>query len=158
MENSFEVGTIFVAKKPKRRGAAGTSRAVPKVAESGRQFIREWRLHRQMTVKELGDKAGLSGSMVAQLERGSSGYTKRSLEAIAAALDVPPWQLLAFPPEDAQEVGIPTVREVAELWDGIPDKLKPMARKIIQGQAENLRALIKLIMVARDDDDEHKAA
>jgi len=67
-------------------------------------FIKAWRKHRHLTVDSLGERAGISGSMISQLERGKTTYTQKTLEAIADALDVPPWRLLASGPEEGKEL------------------------------------------------------
>ena len=67
-------------------------------------FIREWRTKAELSIDALGKAAGLSGSMISQLERGKATYTQNSLTAIAKALGVQPWQLLAGPPEENEEL------------------------------------------------------
>lgn len=58
-------------------------------------FIKEWRKHRDLSLEKLGEMAGVSPSMISQLERGKTTYTQTTLEALARALEVEPWQLLA---------------------------------------------------------------
>lgn len=67
-------------------------------------FIKEWRLHRGLSVEKLGKLCGVSGSMISQLERGKTTYTQRTLEAIAKALQVQTWQLLACKPDENREL------------------------------------------------------
>jgi addiction module HigA family antidote len=61
--------------------------------------IRAWREHRKLTMDVLANSAGLTPSMISQLELGRTRYTQQSLEKIAVALGVEPWQLLADNPE-----------------------------------------------------------
>lgn len=61
-------------------------------------FIRQWRKHHRMTVEQVANAAGLTASMISQLEIGRSAYTQNSLEAVAKALRVEPWQLLCCDP------------------------------------------------------------
>lgn len=65
-----------------------------------RHFIREWRLHRGMSLDRLGELAGVTGSLLSQLERGKAGYVQTTLARIAKALRVEPWMLVAAPPGD----------------------------------------------------------
>jgi transcriptional regulator with XRE-family HTH domain len=51
--------------------------------------IRELRLERKMTLKELSEKTGLSISFLSQVERASSSIAITSLKKIADAVDVP---------------------------------------------------------------------
>lgn len=68
-------------------------------------YIREWRTEfAGLSIDALGAKAGLSGSMISQLERGRATYTQNSLEAIAKALGIQAWQLLAGPPSANEEL------------------------------------------------------
>lgn len=66
--------------------------------------IKAWRLHRELSVDKLGELAGVSGSMVSQLERGKTTYTETTLEKLARALAVQPWQLLACGPDENKQL------------------------------------------------------
>ncbi len=57
--------------------------------ESIHKRIRESRLEKNMTLKELSEKTNLSVSFLSQVERGISSMTIVSLKNIAEALDVP---------------------------------------------------------------------
>lgn len=61
-------------------------------------YIRDWRKHRGLTQEQLGEKIGLDGSQVSNLERGMRGYTQETLENIAAALGCEPTDLFYPPP------------------------------------------------------------
>ena len=50
------------------------------------------------------DAAGISGSMVSQLERGRTTYTQATLQKVAEALGVQPWKLLAAGPAEDQRL------------------------------------------------------
>jgi len=58
-------------------------------------YIKEWRKYRGYSLDSLSKLSAVSASMISQLERGKTTYTQSTLEAIAAALEVEPWQLLA---------------------------------------------------------------
>jgi transcriptional regulator with XRE-family HTH domain len=67
-------------------------------------FIKEWRKALGLTVAQLAKEADLSASMVSQLEGGVANYSQSSLMALAAAMNLQPWQLLACGPEENQEL------------------------------------------------------
>lgn len=58
--------------------------------------IKQIRQSKGLTQMELARNAGLAQSFVSTLERGHKSPTIRSLEKIAAALDVPPKELLSI--------------------------------------------------------------
>lgn len=63
-------------------------------------FIRQWRMHRGLTVDALAAKAGCSSSLISQLERGKAQFSVVTLKQLGTALDCEPWQLLAAAPSD----------------------------------------------------------
>lgn len=63
-------------------------------------YIREWRMHRGLTVDALAVKAGCSSSLISQLERGKAQFSAPTLKQLGSALDCEPWQLLAAAPCD----------------------------------------------------------
>ncbi|RWP05081.1 helix-turn-helix transcriptional regulator [Mesorhizobium sp.] len=85
--------------------------------------IRAWRNHRKMTMEMLGEACHLTPSMISQLELGRSRYTQQSLEAIAAALDVEPWQLLACDPETSISNSYFSLTDLSDsFWSEIPEE------------------------------------
>jgi transcriptional regulator with XRE-family HTH domain len=62
-------------------------------------FIKEWREARGLNQVQLAQLAGLTKSLISQIERGSTRYSQKSLEALAKALRVEPWVLLGVPPQ-----------------------------------------------------------
>lgn len=78
----------------------GRARATHQVVH----YIREWRVHRGLSLDGLGEKAGISGSMVSQLERGRTTYTQVTLQKIAEALETQPWKLLAAGPDEDEKL------------------------------------------------------
>lgn len=67
-------------------------------------YIQKWRKLRAMTIKDVGEAADLSTSMISQLETGRSRYSQESLEKVAKALDVEPWELLVIDPMENNNV------------------------------------------------------
>ena len=64
------------------------------------QVIRRERQFRHLTIKELGEKAGLSEIYVGEIERGQKWPSSRVLESIAQALDLDIADLLEMVAEE----------------------------------------------------------
>jgi transcriptional regulator with XRE-family HTH domain len=64
------------------------------------RVIRRERQDRQLTIKELGDKAGLSEIYVGEIERGQKYPSSKVLESIAQALDLDIADLLELMAEE----------------------------------------------------------
>ena len=64
------------------------------------RVIRRERQDRQLTIKELGDKAGLSEIYVGEIERGQKYPSSKVLESLARALDLDIADLLEFMAEE----------------------------------------------------------
>src|SRR5260370_7313355 len=60
------------------------------------RVIRHERQDRQLTIKELGDKAGLSEIYVGEIERGQKYPSAKVLESLAGALELDVADLLEF--------------------------------------------------------------
>ena len=64
------------------------------------RVIRRERQDRQLTIKELGDKAGLSEIYVGEIERGQKYPSSKVLESLARALDLDIADLLELMAEE----------------------------------------------------------
>jgi transcriptional regulator with XRE-family HTH domain len=64
------------------------------------RVIRRERQDRQLTIKELGDKAGLSEIYVGEIERGQKYPSSKVLESLAQALDLDMADLLELMAEE----------------------------------------------------------
>ena len=64
------------------------------------RVIRRERQDRQLTIKELGDKAGLSEIYVGEIERGQKYPSSKVLESLANALDLDIAELLELMAEE----------------------------------------------------------
>src|SRR5579863_1773810 len=64
------------------------------------RVIRRERQDRQLTIKELGDKAGLSEIYVGEIERGQKYPSAKVLESLAAALELDMAELLELIAEE----------------------------------------------------------
>lgn len=96
-------------------------------------YIRDWRKKADLTVYELGDRIGMSGSMVAQIERGSSRYTERTLTLLAQGIGCQPWQLIAYHPDHEQVFIWKLSRR--DVWEGLADHLVPIADEVYESFA-----------------------
>jgi transcriptional regulator with XRE-family HTH domain len=81
-----------------------------------RWFLRQWRLHRQLTQDQLAERSGLSKPFISQLERGLRPYNQGTLERLAETLGTEPASLIMRDPSDPDG-----------LWS-IYDKLTPAER------------------------------
>ncbi len=87
-------------------------------------FIKQWRIKRGISQERLGDRVGLSGASISQIENGKQGYSQENLEAIADALGCDVVDLLIRDPSDPEGIW--------SLWD----RAKPAQRKQIVGMIE----------------------
>jgi len=66
-----------------------SSRAVPKLRVNLGQSVRALRQQRNLSQVELGEKAGLSGKFIGEVERGDKSVSVDSLYRVAAVLRIP---------------------------------------------------------------------
>lgn len=85
-------------------------------------FLKEWRQSMEMTQKEFADHVGLSMSNYNYLEAGKVGYTQKSLETIARALEVTPADLLSVNP--LNPIG---PNSDPDIWDEFYDKFQHLS-------------------------------
>lgn len=79
-----------------RRIGSGRTRA--------KHFIREWRVHRNLTQEQLADRIHMSNTNLSRIERGETDYTQGLLEAIAEALGTQPASLLMRNPAEPDAI------------------------------------------------------
>lgn len=79
--------------------------------ELGKHYIREWRLHRKLSLRKLADRMEVepgvpltSHANIDRIEKGVQPYTQEILEAIAAALEVTVLDLLSVNPAKNGEI------------------------------------------------------
>jgi transcriptional regulator with XRE-family HTH domain len=101
-------------------------------------YIKEWRKHAGLSVEKLGEIAGISGSMISQLERGKTTYTQNTLEALARALHLQAWQLLACGPDENKELWrmVMNTPERRTLLLQISDSDRPTMEKLLANSVE----------------------
>ncbi|GCE49495.1 helix-turn-helix protein [Thermosporothrix hazakensis] len=87
------------------------------------RVIRQERQNRHLTIKELGDKAGLSEIYVGEIERGQKYPSARVLESLAKALDLDLADLLEYMAEEIRAEREPQVTSVIGFT--IPSRSEP---------------------------------
>lgn len=100
----------------KRFNTKAAARATTNVYDT-HHFFREWRLYRDKSVETLAKEAGLSMSMISQLERGRTSYTEATLIKLAVALQCKAWELLCSAPDNPRPVFEKAVRMIAPRFD-----------------------------------------
>lgn len=63
-----------------------------------RHHVRQWRKFRGLTQERLAERTPFSAGAISQLETGRTAYTQDMLEALAAALDCSPGDLISRDP------------------------------------------------------------
>jgi len=105
-------------------------------------FIKQWRKHRKITVEELAKQAGMSASMISQLERGRSAYTQDTLEAVAKALDLKPSALLDRDPDDnaglSVSMGGREIIHEVDLKSHLGEELWALLQELLKQQVKGL--------------------
>lgn len=101
----------------------------PANAPFRRTFIREWREYKGLTQEQLADRLEgvITQGALSRLERGLSGYTQASLEAIAYALGCDPGDLIGRLP------GAP--HELTLIVNKLPPEKKQQAIAILKAIA-----------------------
>ena len=75
----------------------------PTISAKPHHYLKEWRQHRNLTQEELAARIHKTHGAISQLERGLTGYTQDTLEAIASTLHVEPGDLLSVDPSKKQK-------------------------------------------------------
>jgi transcriptional regulator with XRE-family HTH domain len=110
--------------------------AVVGVKEEGvHNFVREWRVHRDLTQQALAAKIGVSHVAISLLETGRNGYTQAILEKIAEVLDCTPVDLISVdpflpPPEP------PPIPEDEQLLHSLADRDRRLATALMKAIKE----------------------
>lgn len=108
------------------------------------KVIRQERQQRQLTIKELGEKAGLSEIYVGEIERGQKYPSAKVLESIARALDLDLADLLELMAEEIRREREPQMTRVIGFTvpsgSGQPRRLivKNMLNMLDEGDVESV--------------------
>ena len=89
-------------------------------------FIRAWRKHRRLTLKELSATVGVNSSTLSRIETGKIAYTQPVLESLAHALHCEPADLLMRDPKVASR------DELSVVLDSLPSDKRAEALAILK--------------------------
>lgn len=92
-------------------------------------FLREWRIHRNLTQQRLADRVSLSKPFISEMERGKKGYSQETLEALAEALMCEPVDLIMRDPTSPDPIW--------SVWDRVPQAKKNQALLVLAAFADD---------------------
>ena len=121
------------------------------------RVIRRERQDRQLTIKELGDKAGLSEIYVGEIERGQKYPSSKVLESLARALDLDIADLLEFMAEEIRFERQPeTVNAIGFTLPSTPGQprrlvVKKMVNMLNEGDVESVANFSAFLLSKQQD-------
>ncbi|GHO50098.1 helix-turn-helix domain-containing protein [Ktedonospora formicarum] len=107
------------------------------------RVVRRERQEQNLTIKELGEKAGLSEIYVGEIERGQKYPSAKVLESLAEALELDIAELLEFVAEEIRSEREPQVTSVIGFLPGAPGQhrrtvVKRMVNLLDEGSIESV--------------------
>ena len=87
-------------------------------------FLREWRVHRQLSQEALGDRVGMTQGMISQLEKGTTDFTGRHLRLLAEALNCSVRDLMFRRPGQEEDA--------LSIYEDLPEREKAQAVEILK--------------------------
>lgn len=107
------------------------------MSDSGEKqdYLREWRLHCGFTLEAAAEAAGMSHSQLSRIERGTSDWTRTTLNKLAATYLCEAWELLHVDPGAPSEGSV-----IADIYDRIPDRNRQQARQILETFTDQKKA------------------
>ena len=121
------------------------------------RVIRRERQDRQLTIKELGDKAGLSEIYVGEIERGQKYPSSKVLESLARALDLDIADLLELMAEEIRFERQPeTVNAIGFTLPSTPGHprrlvVKKMVNMLNEGDVESVANFSAFLLSKQQD-------
>jgi transcriptional regulator with XRE-family HTH domain len=121
------------------------------------RVIRRERQDRQLTIKELGDKAGLSEIYVGEIERGQKYPSSKVLESLAGALDLDLADLLELMAEEIrferQPETVNTIGFTIPSAPGQPRRLvvKKIVNMLNEGDVESVANFSAFLLSKQQD-------
>jgi transcriptional regulator with XRE-family HTH domain len=103
------------------------------MADSGRQYFREWREFRELTQARAAERTPLSQGYLSDLERGVRRFNEEHLAMLSKAYNCEPWELIGRNPLIEPE-------PVASIWDRIPNDKRDAARQMLDALTDKKRA------------------
>lgn len=89
-----------------------------------RNYIREWRQHRQLTLVQLAARLGINHGTLSKIERGRMPFTDTFLDLVAEQLQTDNASLLMRDPTDPEGIW--------SVWDRVPPTSRPQALAVLQ--------------------------
>ena len=121
------------------------------------RVIRRERQDRQLTIKELGDKAGLSEIYVGEIERGQKYPSSKVLESLAGALDIDMADLLELMAEEIRFERQPeTVNSIGFVLPSTPGQprrlvVKRIVNMLNEGEVESVANFSAFLLSKQQD-------
>ncbi len=122
------------------------------------RVIRRERQDRQLTIKELGDKAGLSEIYVGEIERGQKYPSSKVLESLAGALELDMADLLELMAEEIRferqpEIVNNTIGFILPSTPGQPRRLvvKKIVNMLNEGDVESVANFSAFLLSKQQD-------
>ena len=121
------------------------------------RVIRRERQDRQLTIKELGDKAGLSEIYVGEIERGQKYPSSKVLESLSGALDLDMADLLELMAEEIrferQPETVNTIGFILPSTPGQPRRLvvKKIVNMLNEGDVESVANFSAFLLSKQQD-------
>ncbi len=121
------------------------------------RVIRRERQDRQMTIKELGDKAGLSEIYVGEIERGQKYPSSKVLESLAGALELDMADLLELMAEEIRFERQPeTVNSIGFVLPSTPGQprrlvVKRIVNMLNEGEVESVANFSAFLLSKQQD-------
>lgn len=92
-------------------------------------YLREWRIHQNLTQQRLADRVGLSKPFISELERGIKPYNQGTLENLAEALGCGPADLIMRDPTSPEPIW--------SVWDKVPAARRDQALRVLAAFVED---------------------
>lgn len=110
-------------------------------------FIQAWRLSRKQSLESLSDTAGISAALLEQIETEQTDPSTATIQALAAALRIPPAWLF-----DAPQSFECLFKDMDEQEEPPPSKVDPVTDRILAGSRmdRSLYVLLTALMQAGD--------
>jgi transcriptional regulator with XRE-family HTH domain len=123
------------------------------------RVIRRERQDRQMTIKELGDKAGLSEIYVGEIERGQKYPSSKVLESLGAALDLDIAELLELMAEEIRAERMPQTNAIGFTIPATPGQprrlvVKRIVNMLNDGEVESVANFSAFLLSQKNNPDQ----
>ncbi len=104
--------------------------------------IRRIRQEKNLTLKQIETRVGVSATHISEIERGKTSPTIQALEKIAAALEVLPSHLIDLPPLSPAEIVRPAARKAITMDEGAI-RMEPLSCRSVNSEMSVFLATIE---------------